>query len=225
MKRLILLLISILFTATIYTQEEIFYAVVDSDFVTLVNENAYRNCCAEYEMHILQNEYDIDWYQNDYGEPCDCECFFNLSVTYGPLKDGQYQADVYRCFEGDTVYHGSIEFEINTDQNDDSPSIIAEHQGNCQILTVPHRNDNSKIDIHPNPFTTSTIIEYELMNPQTITITFFDSYARTVDIITEHQQQGLQNVVWKPEGLNEGIYYFRLEAGEYKKVGKVILLH
>ena len=76
----------------------------------------------------------------------------------------------------------------------------------------------------PNPFSTSTSIEYTLNSPQTVTITFYDSYGRTVDRITQHQQQGLQKVVWMPAGLNEGIYYFRIEAGNQQTSRKVILM-
>jgi len=86
---------------------------------------------------------------------------------------------------------------------------------------------NTKIDfakIHPNPFTTSTTIEYTLNSPQTVTITFYNSFGGVVDIIKEHQQQGVQKVIWTPGDLDEGIYYIRMEAGCRIARGKVVLV-
>jgi hypothetical protein len=81
------------------------------------------------------------------------------------------------------------------------------------VLTPTYINEGistEKIKFYPNPFTTSTTLKYTLNSPQTVTITFYDSYGRTVDQITQHQLQGLQKVVWTPEGLNEGVYYFTI---------------
>jgi len=80
------------------------------------------------------------------------------------------------------------------------------------------------LKIYPNPFTTSTTIEYTLNSPQIVIITFYDNFGREVDRITQHQQQGNQKVIWTPEGLNEGIYYFRVEAGSKVVEGKVVLV-
>jgi len=82
---------------------------------------------------------------------------------------------------------------------------------------------NNLVRIFPNPFTISTTIEYSLNTPQRVKITFSDSFGRVVDKIIQNQPQGLQKIVWTPEGLNEGIYYYRLEAGDQKKSGKIIL--
>lgn len=76
----------------------------------------------------------------------------------------------------------------------------------------------------PNPFTTSTSIKYELKHPGTVRIVFYSQIGKQIDFIEETQSQGLNKVVWTPEGLNEGIYYFRLEAVEQTASGKVMLV-
>jgi len=82
---------------------------------------------------------------------------------------------------------------------------------------------NPKIQIYPNPFSTSTTIEYTLSQPQTITFTFFNQFAKEVDRIEQKQSAGKQQVVWTPE-LPDGMYYFRLEAGEQIESGKLVLV-
>jgi hypothetical protein len=45
-----------------------------------------------------------------------------------------------------------------------------------------------------------------------------------VDVIEKSQQRGLNKVLWTPENLADGIYYYRLEAGEQMASGKVVLM-
>jgi len=94
----------------------------------------------------------------------------------------------------------------------------------CGITSILEPYINDDIKFYPNPFTTSTTIEYTLKIPQLVTITFYDSFGRVVDNIIHHQQQGLQKIVWTPEGLNEGVYYFRVETGGQVVTGKVVYM-
>ncbi len=87
----------------------------------------------------------------------------------------------------------------------------------------------SKVLIKPNPFTSSTTIQYELNQPETVTITFYNQFGKLVDMIEVKQRQGLNTVVWTPENFPDGIYYFRiatcrLKAGEQIASGKVVLV-
>jgi hypothetical protein len=79
----------------------------------------------------------------------------------------------------------------------------------------------STLTITPNPFSTSTTIEYTLNQPQTATITFFNQFGKIVDRIEQKQSAGKQQVVWSPE-LPGGVYYFRLEAEDQMASGKVV---
>jgi len=91
----------------------------------------------------------------------------------------------------------------------------------CEAVSIEEYN-LADLTINPNPFSTSTTIEYSLSHPQTVTITFYNQFGKMVDVIEERQQKGLQKVVWTPENLADGIYYFRLQAGEQLASGKVV---
>ena len=77
---------------------------------------------------------------------------------------------------------------------------------------------------YPNPFSTSTTIEYELNRPETVRITFYNQIGKQVDMIEESQSQGLNKVVWTPENLRDGIYYFSMQAGEQIACGKLVMM-
>ena len=44
------------------------------------------------------------------------------------------------------------------------------------------------------------------------------------EVIEEKQLKGLNKVIWTPENLNKGIYYFRLEVGETVVGGEIIMM-
>lgn len=98
---------------------------------------------------------------------------------------------------------------------------------NGGLLWSPEQDQQKsakEIYSYPNPFTTSTTLEYTFHQPQTLTITFYNQFGKQVDIIEERRQSGLNRIVWTPENLPNGIYYFRLEAGNHSASGKLVLM-
>ncbi len=80
------------------------------------------------------------------------------------------------------------------------------------------------MSLYPNPFSTSTTIEYELTRPGTMRITIYNQHVRQVEVIEQSQPQGLNKIMWAPGKLPGGIYYFRLQAGKQAASGKMVLM-
>ncbi len=83
---------------------------------------------------------------------------------------------------------------------------------------------------YPNPFNPSTTIEYALHEQQTVTLNIFDVNGRIVrTTVNALQAPGLHEMVWNGtdnEGLqvSTGVYFARLQAGEYSSVVKMVYL-
>ena len=77
-------------------------------------------------------------------------------------------------------------------------------------------------NISPNPFTTSTTIEYELKQPEKVSLTIYNHLGQLVYKAQENQTQGKQQLQWKAESYADGIYYFRLQAGDAVANGKMV---
>lgn len=83
---------------------------------------------------------------------------------------------------------------------------------------------------YPNPFNPSTTIEYELPQPNFVRLVIYDLQGRQVKTLVNTQQQaGCFQTVW--EGTNDhnlpvaaGMYFCRMEAGEFMKVIKLALV-
>jgi len=83
---------------------------------------------------------------------------------------------------------------------------------------------------YPNPFNAITIIGYELPKPNFVRLVVYDLQGRQVKTLVNTQQQaGCFQTVW--EGTNDhnqsaaaGMYICRMEAGEFVKVIKLVLV-
>jgi len=78
---------------------------------------------------------------------------------------------------------------------------------------------------HPNPFNASTNIKFTLPNSADVKIDIYDILGRRVStIVNEHLFAGYHSVIWNPENLSSGAYFYKIEAGEYGISKKMMLL-
>jgi hypothetical protein len=84
--------------------------------------------------------------------------------------------------------------------------------------------EKNNLKCFPNPFSRLVNFEYWLEKPQTVTITFYNQFGKKVDMIEEKQSRGLNKIVWTPNNLADGIYFFRLQADDQLASGKIVLV-
>ncbi|HDO27796.1 MAG TPA: T9SS type A sorting domain-containing protein [Bacteroidetes bacterium] len=99
---------------------------------------------------------------------------------------------------------------------------------NFVTILVTNNPENIKNDIplsvYPNPFSTSTTIEFELQHPEKVIITICNHLGEQIDVIQKNESQGRQKITWCPVNHPAGIYYFQLQAGEQLVTGKMVLM-
>ncbi len=78
---------------------------------------------------------------------------------------------------------------------------------------------------YPNPFNQSTVISYHLPLRTNVILKVFDISGREVStIINTTQDAGIYNISFNAENLSSGIYFYRLQAGNFSQTGKMILV-
>ena len=78
---------------------------------------------------------------------------------------------------------------------------------------------------YPNPFNASTTIEFALPKSAFCTLKFFNLLGEeVVTLVSEKQSAGYHSVVWDAAGFSSGIYFCRMESGEFVKVVKLLLV-
>jgi hypothetical protein len=78
---------------------------------------------------------------------------------------------------------------------------------------------------YPNPFNPITIINYQLPITSDVELSVYNPLGQKVTtLVSEKQIAGYHQVEWDASGLASGIYYYRLHAGDFVQVRKMVLL-
>lgn len=78
---------------------------------------------------------------------------------------------------------------------------------------------------YPNPFNASTVIEYGLPIISHVTLKVYDVLGGEVaTLVDEFQSAGNRQVRWDALGMASGVFYYRLTAGSFTEVKKLILI-
>ena len=78
---------------------------------------------------------------------------------------------------------------------------------------------------YPNPFNSLTEIKYNLSEDVYVTLKIFDVLGNQVEtLVHEHQDVGNHSVLFDASRLSSGVYFYRLQAGNYNAKKKLLLL-
>jgi hypothetical protein len=78
---------------------------------------------------------------------------------------------------------------------------------------------------YPNPFNPNTNIVFNLASSEDVTLKVFNLMGQEVaELVNGRMNAGPHNVEFDAETLSSGIYYYKLEAGEFTQTKKMLLL-
>jgi hypothetical protein len=78
---------------------------------------------------------------------------------------------------------------------------------------------------YPNPFNPTTAIQYSVSSTQYVSLKVYDVIGRELStLVSEVKPPGTYTVKWDAQGLASGIYFYRLEAGQFTETRKLVLL-
>lgn len=95
--------------------------------------------------------------------------------------------------------------------------------GGIQTIEIP--NYFSLGQNYPNPFNPSTSIKFSLPKAELVTLKVYDVLGKEVAVlVNEMKQPGFYDVNFNGSNLASGIYFYRIEAGEFTAVKKLMLV-
>jgi hypothetical protein len=116
----------------------------------------------------------------------------------GYLLAGTYSQGIFKTAERTT----SVDHQINA-----NPVTYALHQN------------------YPNPFNPSTTIGYSLPKAAIVSLQVFNTLGQEVaSLVSEHKEAGYHQATWNASNVPSGIYFYRLQAGDFRETRKMILL-
>lgn len=168
-------------------------------------EAIYTMCC-EGDSTILAAGYD------DY----DLMCSTDLGLTWNPdtiglgtnairsilqYAPGKYLVGTY--FDG--VYYSETLVGNETEITDPSGFSLSQN--------------------YPNPFNSTTNMNYEMARGNFISIKVYDVLGKEIEtLVNEYKPAGLYTITFNGNNLSSSIYLYRIQAGSYSEVRKMILL-
>lgn len=99
------------------------------------------------------------------------------------------------------------------------------YEGGVVSVEETHQvTEETTFRIQPNPFNSSTQINYELQKNEFVQIQIFDISGRLIEtLIHEDQTYGPHSVNWSPQNQKSGVYFIKLNAGQQSSVQKCFL--
>jgi len=78
---------------------------------------------------------------------------------------------------------------------------------------------------YPNPFNPTTTIEYALPEASHVTLDVYDILGREVEaLVNEQQQAGYHSIIWNASDQTSGMYFYKIQAGDFTETKKMLLL-
>ena len=97
-------------------------------------------------------------------------------------------------------------------------TVRPEHEGSSPIQVLLQQN-------YPNPFNPSTRIQYALPHRSYVTLTVFNALGqRVATLVNGEVEAGYHEVTFNASTLASGVYFYRIQAGNFNRVKKLVLL-
>jgi hypothetical protein len=78
---------------------------------------------------------------------------------------------------------------------------------------------------YPNPFNPSTVISYSLPSSSNVKLIVYNTLGQTIKTLESgYKTAGNYYVNFNASALPSGIYFYKLEAGQYSQIKKMMLL-
>jgi serine protease len=110
-------------------------------------------------------------------------------------------------------------------------SVIASKTKYSNVLTgVENQTTEKPLEFkldqnYPNPFNPSTTISYQIPSASYVTLKVYDILGKEVATLVNRQENmGEHSVIFNAKNLTSGIYFYKLQAGNYIATKKLVLL-
>jgi hypothetical protein len=126
----------------------------------------------------------------------------SYSLVDAPTKAGYYEYQLKQIdLDGESAIFGTVEVEVGLPRT-----------------TTLYQN-------YPNPFNPTTTIGYALPKQSYVTLRVYDMLGRVVQTLADGPQDaGLYEVQLNASRLASGVYFYRLQAGNFNQTRKLLLL-
>ena len=173
---------------------------------------------------IMSNSIRLDWYTateiNNYGFEIERKSAKQLAENRIRRRNGNSNSPKQYSFTDNKLVGGS-KFQYRLKQIDNDGQF--EYSNVIEVKVIPTEYLLSQN--YPNPFNSSSIIKYSIPKSSQVTLKIFNTLGEELEtLVNEEKPVGTYEVNWNAANLPSGVYFYRLQAGEFVQTRKMILL-
>jgi hypothetical protein len=117
------------------------------------------------------------------------------------------------------VYVSNARAGLQVLQNTEVVPVSIDHKIDLTI------NDYMLYQNYPNPFNPATTIEYSISESGNVELIVFNSLGEKITtLVNEYKSAGNNRIRFQTDGLSSGVYFYRLRAGEFIQIKKMLLI-
>jgi hypothetical protein len=133
-------------------------------------------------------------------------------VTYEGLPSDQY---LWLVGQGDRMLNNVIPLSSTL------PTRVTPVSKKGTVLPAEFKLEQN----YPNPFNPTTIINYSVPKSCLVTIKIYDVMGKAIEtLVNKEKNAGNYSVEFKGSQLASGIYFYRMQAGDFISTKKLVLL-
>ncbi len=184
--------------------------------------------------HFRGLAYDADWYAaKAYFDEvrfwskalteAEIKANMNNAITSGEGLVAVWNFDDADNFAKDATGNGHDLFSggrvSSADLSDDAPTLtdVVEQPGAPTQFTLSQN--------YPNPFNPSTVINFAIANESNVTLNIYNALGQKVaELVNGNMSAGNYKASFDATNLSSGIYFYRLSAGDFVSIKKMMLL-
>ena len=126
-----------------------------------------------------------------------------------------------------------LRFEVNTDHQSELKNwLYSLNKIRINYAESTGINDNENLPLkfsleqnYPNPFNPSTIIRYSVPSNEYVSLKLFDVLGNEIStLVNEQKSAGNYEIKFNANNLASGIYFYKMTAGSFRSVKKLLLL-
>jgi hypothetical protein len=207
---------------------------------TVINTISWDNQATVNQPEIYRSGGTINVYYSDIAggwsgegnldtDPCFCDTFCHLADSSFCIGRGIDSLEI-----GGVWYHSPL-----TDfDGRDRPYLLADEYVDIGALEstypqvsaiesegTPQPQIYQLSQNYPNPFNPRTVIRWQLAGNSNVELSIYNLLGQKVaTLVNKKQHAGTYQVEWDASAFASGVYYYKIEAGEFQDVKKMILL-
>ena len=114
---------------------------------------------------------------------------------------------------------------FSTDSEFEIESVKVAYRDSYIEYNITEIPQEFSVHTYPNPFNPVLNVEYSLPYENYVNISIFDINGQKVFELDEGMQNaGIHNVQWEAVNISSGLYFLKIESGQFNKIEKIMLV-